>query len=105
VVKEGDSEYTDVCAWAHANLPEDALVVCMQASGALYFYTAFPIMRWDLVTQAQFDDHAARLRASGRPTYALLTVDEQEKAFRETIAGRWKLTQSIRGYGVWRLEP
>jgi hypothetical protein len=97
--------YADVCGWANANCPPGSLIVCMQGSGAVFFYTRFPILRWDNVKPAEFAEHARRLRAAGRPVYALIEEWEQERAFRDHAVERWEQVTAIGGFRVWRLAP
>jgi hypothetical protein len=97
--------YADVCGWANANCPPDSVILCMQGSGAVFFYTRFPILRWDNVKPEEFAEHARRLRAAGRPVYALIEEWEQERAFRDHVVERWEQVTAIGGFRVWRLAP
>ncbi len=101
-----DRQYIDVCSWAKANLPADSLVICMQASGAVFYYTDFPILRWDFFkTRTNYETCAARLRASGRPLVAIMMEVEAERVMREIMADRWRQLAKIGSFTVWRLEP
>lgn len=97
--------YVEACAWANANCPPGSLIACMQASGAVFYYTRFPILRWDNVKPGEFAVYTARLRAAGRPVYALIQGWEEERAFRDHIPESWEQVATIGGFRVWRLAP
>jgi len=97
--------YTDTAAWATTNLPQDATVLAMQASGSLFYYTSFPIVRWDRCNRAALEQLELRALAAGRPVYAVLFAFEINdlRAF-DRVPGRWTRVQQIRHVSVWRFE-
>jgi hypothetical protein len=99
-------EYVDSCAWAHANLPGDAIVVTWHASGAIYYYTPFPVLRWDQIGTDDLPGVLAALEAAGRPVFALLSpADLDEAMARMGARDRWERVHEIGSFSVWRLEP
>jgi hypothetical protein len=104
-VPESDRPYVEGAAWLREHAPANAVLVGMQVSGSYYYYTDFPVMRWDGVKQPEFDRFAARLRAEGRPVYAALMPFEIERAFGQHVADRWEKVAQIGHLGIWRLAP
>jgi hypothetical protein len=104
LLKEYQQPYVAVCAWAKKNMPPDALVACMQTSSAFYFYTDYPILRWDFITPDNFSILHAALRESKRPFYAVLFPFEQEDALRRMPIA-WKKVAEVKGVGIWKFEP
>lgn len=104
LLKEYQLPYLAVCEWARANLPEDAFVAAMQTSTAFYYYTDFPVMRWDAADPEPFADLKAALARTHRPFYAVLFPHEREEAMGRMPA-EWHLLTEIKGVGVWRYGP
>ena len=81
--------YQDVSLWARDHLPKNAVIVAVDFSGPLYYYTDMPIVRElrpDKVTS--FFDAA---RNQNRPIFAVLWPHELEG---NTFGGNWaKLVQ------------
>ena len=65
-----------------------AVVVSKVFSGAVYFYTAHSVIRYDNISSGSWSRLAERLRASGTPVCALLLGHEVEK-FREKTGALW----------------
>ncbi len=62
--------YAKACAWARENLPANSILLAMQVSGALFFYTDFAVVRWDSASAENLEQLEAAARATGRPIYA-----------------------------------
>ncbi len=99
-----ETVYLDATRWANAHLPKNALVACMFASGSVYYYTDFPILRWDLIPPEDFRLYAGKLRHSGRPLYALLFPGEQDSALQEHMPDKWEKVGEVSGIGFWKLS-
>lgn len=93
-----EQRYAIECAWAVKNLEPGTLVVSMQSSGALYYYTDFPVFRWDLAD----DDlqwvglkHAAG--ESGTGVVAILHAFEEKRgdSILARYPERWELIGDI----------
>jgi hypothetical protein len=65
-----------------------AVVVSKIFSGAVYFYTAHPVIRYDNISPRTWARFAEHLRASGTPVCALLLSHEVEK-LRVTTGAPW----------------
>lgn len=96
--------YEKAGVWIRDNLPADALVTCMNAAGAVYYYTDFPVLRWDTESAEEFHDYVAKVEQAHRPFYALFADAEQKEEFDKNSAGKWKLIKQIDGWGVWKWE-
>jgi hypothetical protein len=98
----GERKYFEVAQWARSNLPADAVVAVMQASGALFYYTDFPIVRWDFLRPDTFRHVGAAVLAEGRPLYAVLfPYDLELDAFTGHLHGRWVRAGAIDDVTVW----
>ena len=101
--QSGEHAYAEVCDWSAANLPSNSVVACMATSGTFYFYTNFPILRWDQIELAQYRTYSTALLQARRPLYAVLFPFEQEPALKERMPGRWEKIVTIHDVGIWKL--
>jgi hypothetical protein len=102
--KIGEEAYADATRWSAAHLPPQSIVATLYASGAFYFYTDFPIVRWDTMSTEAFANHARALLKSGRPFYAVLLPLEAREAFDSgRVPGTWEHIADVNGAGVWKL--
>jgi hypothetical protein len=102
--KEYQTPYVAVCKWARQNLPPNSLVACMQTSSAFYYYTNFPILRWDAIDPPDFAGLVAALQRSGRPFYAALFPFEQEDPRWHALPGHREKIADIKGVGIWKFS-
>ncbi|QYM77560.1 glycosyltransferase family 39 protein [Horticoccus luteus] len=100
-----ESSYVEVSRWAQSHLPADAVIVCMQNSGALFYYTDFALLRWDWVKPDDFRHIAAANAAAPHPIYALLQDFEVPTAFHHHLPGRWEVVDQVRNVTIWKLRP
>jgi hypothetical protein len=68
------------------NLPESALIVAGEQSGAMRYYTGRPILRWEAATPKAVIDVLVALQRTNRPIYFVLDAWEHEP-FRAKFAG------------------
>jgi hypothetical protein len=102
--KSGEATYPDAAAWVRQQLPANAVIFCMQVSGAFYYYTDFVLVRWDQVMPGGMVPLFQALREEQRPVYAVLYEFEEPEA-RKRMGGRWTRIAGIRHATVWRVEP
>ncbi len=50
----------------------NAVIVSMQVSGAMYFYSRHPIVRYDIIPPRELDRLVELARRAGTPVYALV---------------------------------
>jgi hypothetical protein len=72
-------------------------------AAALYFYTNFMVMRWDLMSAADYERYAPKLKAAGRPVYALLFPGEVKSALSERMPDQWEKIHEVSGISFWKL--
>ena len=104
-VKGYEQVYADANAAARAQLPNNALIVASFLSGGLYFYTDFPVLRWDQIKPTDFTRYAALAQKAGRPVYAVLHEFEEKDALREHCPGDWTRVSAVKSVGFWRFTP
>jgi hypothetical protein len=102
-VGHGELKYGRVSRWLQANVPGNAAIVVSQASGALYYFTDFTLLRHDQMDAAVSARVLASLRAEGRPLYAVLFPFEAS-ALRQ-LPGTWTRVGSVNDVGIWRRDP
>jgi hypothetical protein len=100
--------YSEACAWLRGHLPANAVVATMQISGALFYYTDYTLVRWDMISPADFQRIAAACTAAGRPIYAVLfpfeIEDADQKAFQKHLTGHWTQIGAVRFVSIWRYD-
>lgn len=101
--KNNERVYAEATRQARATLPPNALVAAMHASGALYYYTEFPVLRWDQIGAADFARYAAQASAAGRPIYALLFDGLEDEARAVRMPGQWSRLATTGPIGLWQL--
>lgn len=99
--------YLDVPAWLNRHCPPGSMVAGLTLTGSVYYYTQFPVLRYDLFAKEDFFVYAEALRRSGRPLYAALLRDEVEPALRERMPGpgRWEKLAQIDICEIYRYVP
>ncbi len=81
----GEQKYADIGRYIATRLPPDAVVIAMQHSGSIRFYSGRPTLRYDSLDPELLDRAIAHLRASGHEPYVLLEKFEVPM-FRERFA-------------------
>ena len=106
-IGRGERNYSHLAEWMNANLPPDSIVAVMQDSGAVYYYTDFKLVRWDMLEEGNaFQKIAASARAHHHPLYAVLFPFEVEErhALTHYMPGPWKSFGKVRGIGVYQYD-
>lgn len=101
--KAGEQTYVEACDELKKRFPPGTLVVTMTFSGALYFYTDFPVLRWDQVKPGRFPEFVAAAQKAGRQICAVDFKWEEEKALREHCPGNWEPVTKLHNAAIWRL--
>jgi len=98
--------YPRLCARVGEMVSPDAVIFCMQTSGALFYSGPWTIVRWDLVDKTTARSLMTAAVKTGRPVYAVLFPFEldQEHCFRRGLAGRWSKVATVDDNTIWRLE-
>jgi hypothetical protein len=107
----GEENYAKAIEWMKTKIPADSNLIAMQASGALFFYTDFPIVRWDQIEGPDFEKIARASQATHRKIFALLQPlpgskdDEELRAFGEKrLIGKWTKLGGVGGFNLWQYE-
>lgn len=104
-MKGYEDPYIAIGDLARARLPGNALVVSSMTSGALYYYTDFPVLRWDFVNRDEFKTYAALAQRNGVPLAAAVFNVEEDDAFKTHCPGDWEKIGSASNIGLWRMKP
>jgi hypothetical protein len=104
-IGRGERKYAEVAAWLKGRVPPDAVLLTMQASGALFYYTDYAIARWDSVEGPEAAAVDAKIRQSGRPYYAVLFPFELDDALIQHFPGEWSPVGKVDDVTIWRREP
>ncbi|MFN2384894.1 MAG: glycosyltransferase family 39 protein [Thermoanaerobaculia bacterium] len=103
-VDERQAVIPRTCAWVAAQLPEKALVVSMDMSGALRYYTGRIPARWDRTTPETFAQLRVLAENAGYRWYALL-LREEVKAAEPRLPAPWRFIGERGAISLWHLEP
>ena len=82
------------CHFDH--LPASALIWSSGMSGALYYYTQFPIVRFDFIKTDRVPKFFRAATTAQRPMYALLWPHEIDEMM-SRVAGRWTKVAELPG--------
>jgi hypothetical protein len=101
----GDFEqvYPETCDYLRLRTPPASVVMCMQASGAVFYYTNDVIVRSDSIGNNDFMRIAGACEKSNRSIYMVLFPFERDAALARFSRGRWQLAAMVRDVGIYRL--
>ncbi len=102
-IAAGHGVNADSCRWADQILPSKSLVVAMEMSGALKFYTSRLIVRWERVGPGQWPTLKSHAAERGYQWYALLLPFEVEEA-RSQLGGKWVQVGTFKQVSLWRID-
>lgn len=105
-ITDEESRYGRVARWLQSHLPDNAVCLTKQESGALLYFTHFTFLRWDEVRPGDVPAIEAALRRAGRPLYAVLFQFElaAEPVLQDRLPGNWKTVGTIDDVIVSRRE-
>ena len=88
------------------NVPADAVCLTAQASGALFYYTPFTLVRCDAIDRATAGKVEAAARAAKRPLYAVLFPFEIHDAgvLRDVMPGDWIEVGMVEDIAIFRRD-
>ncbi len=103
---EGERIYPDACRWAESQVPPGSLVISMQMSGALKYYTNLTPVRWDGIQPEQVPQLRERARAEGYEWFASAGPFRKRRAQKAPALGLDEDGDSVRTHAVAaRFEP
>jgi len=88
--------YPDTAQWALEHLPASALIWSSGMSGAIYYYTQLPIVRFDFINKDQVSTFFKAASSARHPMYALLSPHEIDEMM-SRVGGRWTKIKELRG--------
>ena len=100
---EGETVYRDASLWTKSAVEPRSVVLSMQMSGALEYYTGLPIARWDSLTPESFSRVRDAAQSRGFHLYALLR-DFEHKELPARAPGNWTKLGNVRDVILWRLD-
>jgi hypothetical protein len=86
-IGQGEQKYADVGVYLGQRLPPRAVVLSMQHSGGIRYYSGHLTLRYDVLQPAWLDRALDHLAAAGQPPYLLLE-DWEVPVFRERFEGQ-----------------
>ncbi len=99
---DGERKYGTVSRWLEAHVPANSAIAVFQASGALYYFTDFTLLRLDQMAPPVFDRVRVCVTTEGRPLYAVLFPFDVGAL--DKLPGRWVHVASVDDVGIWRCE-
>jgi hypothetical protein len=98
---EGEKVYAEASRWAETKIPPHSLMVSMEMSGALRYYTSLIPVRWDRIEPEQVPVLRERARTRGYQWFALLLPSENEELERRLPWG-WTKVGTLRNATLWQ---
>lgn len=93
---EQEQRYVDAGVFVDRMTPPNAVILSMQHSGSIRYYSGRLTLRYDWLDPVWLDRAIEALERGGRPVYLLLD-DWEEPVFRKRFAGQRSLGQLDRG--------
>ena len=103
-IGNGERVYPEACEFASRKAEGPAVVVSMQFSGALAYYTRTTPVRWDRLEPGDIAVVAEHARRKSYGVFALLLDAEATEAV-EHAPGEWTFVGRVQNATLWRLTP
>lgn len=101
-IGHGERKYGRVGQWLDAHVPKDSVLVVSQASGALYYFTGYILLRHDQITPPVAERIRSSVLSENRVLYAVLFPFELDALKR--LPWAWTKIASIDDVSVWRCD-
>jgi hypothetical protein len=101
---KGERIYPSACEMARRRLPPNSIVVSMQMSGALHYYTPITYLMWDWLPPGRFAQLRASTESRGYRWYALLFPHEIPEVSKN-LPGDWHTIDRTADVVLWELPP
>ena len=102
-VKSADRAYYNTNEWLLNNVSDDAIMVAMQASGSLHYYTDYPLVRYDLTSPEKLTLILESARQHEQPIYAPLFPFEIDAVVTAKLGGDWEKVATVGYITIWKL--
>jgi hypothetical protein len=105
-IADGERVYPDTADWMKVHLPPDAVVLCMQVSGALLYLSNYPLLRYDSLNEAQWAYVQHWRQTRNVALYAVLFPFEysERKVLESLVPGDWSQVGSVKHVQIFRLN-
>ncbi len=103
-IYRGESIYPQACALAQRRVPAKGIVVSMQMSGALHYYTDATYAMWNVLLPERFEQLRVSTESRGFRWYALLAPFETEYVLKN-LPGEWREIDRVEDVVLWELPP
>ena len=101
---KGERFYPEACAMARRRLPENAIVLSMQMSGALHYYTDLTFAMWNWMDAQRFAVLRVSTESRGFHWYALLAPFEVAEVAKG-LPGEWREIERVEDVSLLELLP
>lgn len=99
----GEKVYPETCSFLREHVPQNSVILCMQESGAILYYTKNVIVRWDCITRENLPMLVESCRKTGRGVYMVLFPFEEADALKKFDLVHWRQMAKLRNASVWML--
>jgi hypothetical protein len=103
-IGHSDAVYPMTANWLRQHLPTNAVVVTMQHSGSIYYYTDLTLVRWDQIEGSVGRQVIEAAAIAHRPVYAALFKWEVDDALQKHLPGAWDRVGVVGDATIWRLN-
>jgi hypothetical protein len=102
-IGSGEKVYPETCAFINSNIPRNAVIFCMQESGAILYYTDRTVVRWDCIGKADFPEVLQACSKTGQQIYMVLFPFEENAALKKFAGANWQAFGRVRDVSIWHL--
>jgi hypothetical protein len=95
-LREGERKYVLAADYVNRMLPPNALLISMQHSGSLWFYTKRPVLRWDQIDRHQLDETVVWCTSHGYAPFLVADLEELERIAERFRPARQQTVERIR---------
>jgi len=99
---KGERIYPQACALVRQRVPGNGIVLSMQMSGALHFYTDATYAMWNWLLPDRFEQLRVSTESRGYRWYALLAPFEMDSV-RQNLPGAWREIDRVGNVALWEL--
>jgi len=99
----GEKVYAESCEFIKKSLPANAVILCMQESGAILYYTDHTIVRWDCIGETDFQEIVSACSKTGQQIYMVLFPFEEGAALKKFSGAKWISSGKVRFVDIWHL--
>ncbi len=103
-MKADEGTYEEACLLAREQFPSGTLVVTQDYSGAVYYYTDFPVLRWEMIEPAEFSRLSVLAAHAGRAVISINFKWQDDDRLKH-CPGNWISVGAVKNATLWRLVP